>query len=232
MLKKFVKTTFPDWQERSLRVLHRAQLSRCAKDAGHVGDGHHAELDVSLIVRDVARAHCSTRTTDSSSGPHSSMTRLRDSAFVPVATFVAAERSRSQATAGTSFDCLTSTAQSCSTRRRSRRFAIRMRLASRSCARRVQEDSRQSGGLLGERRSSRRFCRSHQCCRRCRRAREGLATGDNDSFLAALVGSVDCEYRFGMPQSRRSCESSRGEWFPYNKGGAFRKMVWQSTSTS
>src|SRR5690554_2241362 len=53
-------------------------------------------------------------------------------------------------------------------------------------------------------------------------AKQGLATGDNDIFMRAWNEVDNTEISF----SSISCEDSkksRTKWFPYNKGGQFRK---------
>ncbi|MDC4794073.1 BREX-1 system adenine-specific DNA-methyltransferase PglX [Acinetobacter baumannii] len=53
-------------------------------------------------------------------------------------------------------------------------------------------------------------------------ARQGLATADNNRFLR-LWQEVDIQkIGFGM-ESRHQAQSSHKKWFPYNKGGEFRK---------
>ncbi len=52
--------------------------------------------------------------------------------------------------------------------------------------------------------------------------RQGMATGDNDRFLR-LWGEVNIEKIGFRYSSKDEAHNSKLKWFPYNKGGAFRK---------
>jgi len=53
-------------------------------------------------------------------------------------------------------------------------------------------------------------------------AKVGLQTGDNDRFLRFWFETDFCRIGFGMG-SRQEAKNSGKKWFPYNKGGEFRK---------
>ena len=53
-------------------------------------------------------------------------------------------------------------------------------------------------------------------------ARQGLATADNNRFLRFWQEVAIQKIGFGM-ESRQQAQSSHKKWFPYNKGGEFRK---------
>ncbi|MGY6278273.1 BREX-1 system adenine-specific DNA-methyltransferase PglX, partial [Methylomonas sp. MgM2] len=53
-------------------------------------------------------------------------------------------------------------------------------------------------------------------------ARQGLATTDNNRFLRMWYEIGIDRISFGMQNSNEALQSSK-KWFPYNKGGAFRK---------
>ena len=53
-------------------------------------------------------------------------------------------------------------------------------------------------------------------------AKQGLATADNDRFLRFWFETDFCRIGFGMG-SRQEAKNSGKKWFPYNKGGEFRK---------
>ncbi|HBC3540119.1 TPA: BREX-1 system adenine-specific DNA-methyltransferase PglX [Vibrio parahaemolyticus] len=53
-------------------------------------------------------------------------------------------------------------------------------------------------------------------------ARQGLATADNDRFLKRWHEVSINKISFQC-KSREEAQSSMGKWFPYNKGGSFRK---------
>ena len=52
--------------------------------------------------------------------------------------------------------------------------------------------------------------------------RQGLATGDNSRFVRLWFEVDFCKCGFGIPSRYDACES-RFKWYPYNKGGEFRK---------
>lgn len=52
--------------------------------------------------------------------------------------------------------------------------------------------------------------------------RQGLATSDNNRFLRLWYEPSIDNIGFGL-ESRKSAKSSNLKWFPYNKGGSFRK---------
>jgi type II restriction/modification system DNA methylase subunit YeeA len=53
-------------------------------------------------------------------------------------------------------------------------------------------------------------------------ARQGLATADNGRFLRRWY-EVSCERTVWDASDRAEAKNSKGKWFPYNKGGDFRK---------
>ena len=53
-------------------------------------------------------------------------------------------------------------------------------------------------------------------------ARQGLATADNNRFVRAFYEVDVSKIGFGF-ESRSSASESKRKWFPYNKGGDFRK---------
>jgi type II restriction/modification system DNA methylase subunit YeeA len=50
----------------------------------------------------------------------------------------------------------------------------------------------------------------------------GLQTGDNDRFIKLWFEVAHSNIGFGL-QNRKEAQDSRKKWFPYNKGGEFRK---------
>ncbi|NCB03608.1 MAG: class I SAM-dependent DNA methyltransferase, partial [Spirochaetia bacterium] len=57
--------------------------------------------------------------------------------------------------------------------------------------------------------------------------RQGMATSDNNRFLR-LWYEVDCRKTFLKAENKQSTISSSSKWFPYNKGGEFRKWYGNS----
>lgn len=60
------------------------------------------------------------------------------------------------------------------------------------------------------------------------RAKQGLITGDNESFLRAWSEVEIANVGFGM-ESRDEARRSLKVWFPYNKGGDYRKWYGNNT---
>ena len=89
-------------------------------------------------------------------------------------------------------------------------------------SRRVQEDPRQPSGLLGERPSASSFRRNSPAWRRCVR-RAGHGNRRQRSFLAALARGRTAIDRLQRSTDRELPCDVELKWFPYNKGGAFRK---------
>ncbi|UAK39180.1 BREX-1 system adenine-specific DNA-methyltransferase PglX [Gordonia bronchialis] len=54
--------------------------------------------------------------------------------------------------------------------------------------------------------------------------RQGMATADNDQFLRRWWEVSTSHINFGA-RSREDAEESRARWFPYNKGGEFRRWA-------
>lgn len=52
--------------------------------------------------------------------------------------------------------------------------------------------------------------------------RQGLATADNDRFIKLWFEVAHSNIGFGL-QNRKEAQDSKRKWFPYNKGGEFRK---------
>ena len=61
------------------------------------------------------------------------------------------------------------------------------------------------------------------------KARLGIRTGDNDRFLRLWFEISDLDMKTGC-QSASSARASGMKWFPYNKGGEFRKWFGNLTS--
>ena len=53
-------------------------------------------------------------------------------------------------------------------------------------------------------------------------AKAGMTTGDNDRFLRLWTEVKSKKIGFGCPDSKAALESKK-KWFPYNKGGGYRK---------
>lgn len=56
----------------------------------------------------------------------------------------------------------------------------------------------------------------------CADVRQGMATADNGRFLRFWYEVCNSKFAFGITD-RQQAKDSRSKWFPYNKGGAFRK---------
>ena len=92
------------------------------------------------------------------------------------------------------------------------------------------EHSRAPDRVLGSRTMLATISATARALGRLGRAATGLVTGGQRTLRSLLVGGVAIR-TLGMRESG-AARRVGAKWFPYNKGGDFRQVVWQPASTS